>query len=50
MNITRFNFPKKRNFILNCLKKSDIIAFDFEMSGVVSNNSLRNSNTDTVLN
>lgn len=49
MNITRNNFPKKKSFILNCLKKSDIVSFDFEMSGVLSNNCLRNNNTDTVI-
>jgi hypothetical protein len=48
MNITRFNFAKNRSKILKDLKNCDVIAFDFEMSGVLANNKFRNTNQDTV--
>jgi hypothetical protein len=48
MNITRFNLKKNKTKILNHLKKSDFIAFDFEMTGILSNNTLRNSNADSI--
>ena len=50
MNITRYNFSKNRSQIIASIRNSDIIAFDFEMSGVLSNNKLRNTNQDSVLN
>jgi len=48
MNITKYNFQKNRAKILECLKNSHLISFDFEMTGINANNSLRNANTDTV--
>lgn len=48
MNVTRLNFTQTLPFILDCIKKSHFIAFDFEMTGVVAADYLRNSNLDSV--
>ena len=48
MNITKYNFQANKQKIISCIKRSHLIAYDFEMTGIISNNALRNANTDTV--
>ena len=48
MNITRFNFASNKSSIVKNLAKSDFLAIDFEMSGVLANNKLRNNSEDSV--
>lgn len=46
MNITRYNFKDQYPFIEKCLKQSNYIAIDFEMTGVLASPKFRNSNMD----
>jgi hypothetical protein len=46
MNVTRFNYKELFPFIEKCLKKSNYIAIDFEMSGTLKAPQFRNSNLD----
>lgn len=48
MNITRLNFGSKKAHILKNFERSDFLAIDFEMSGVLANNKFRNNVEDSV--
>lgn len=48
MNLTKKNFYQELPYIKKCLIKSHLIAIDFEMTGMLSMNNLRNSNQDTL--
>lgn len=48
MNVTRSNFKQALPTVYDSLKKSSFVALDFEFTGVVSHELLRNSNIDSV--
>lgn len=46
MNITKYNFKRQLPFIKQCIEKSDFIAVDFEFSGIVHDENLKNAPED----
>jgi hypothetical protein len=49
MNITRLNFTENIQYIKSIIKKSNFIAIDLEMSGIVSERVTNPTITDSVL-
>lgn len=48
MNVTRSSFCQTLPFILDCIKRCDYIAFDFEFTGIKASDSLINSALEPV--
>lgn len=48
MNITRYNYKKALPLIVQTMRQSDFLAFDFEFSGLKFHPDLANHQTDTM--